>query len=78
LLMGAYPVDVFAGAVKVLLFSVVPAAFVATVPARLIDDFDLALAGQLVGVAAIFALAAAATFTLGLRRYTSGSVWTRA
>ncbi|MEO6318385.1 MAG: ABC-2 family transporter protein [Acidimicrobiales bacterium] len=77
LLMGAYPVDVFAGAVKVLLFSVVPAAFVATVPARLIDDFDLALAAQLVGVASTFAVAAATTFTLGLRRYTSGSVWSR-
>jgi len=78
LLMGAYPVDVFAGAVKVLLFSVVPAAFVATVPARLVDDFDLGRAGQLVAVAAIFATVAATTFTLGLRRYTSGSVWTRA
>jgi len=78
LLMGAYPVDVFAGAVKVLLFSVVPAAFVATVPARLIDDFDLERAAQLVGVAATFAVTAATTFTLGLRRYTSGSVWTRA
>jgi len=78
LLLGAYPVDVFAGAVKVLLFTVVPAAFVAAVPARLIDDFDLVRAGELVAIAALFAMAASATFTVGLRRYTSGSVWTRA
>jgi ABC-2 type transport system permease protein len=78
LLLGAYPVDVFAGAVKVFLFTLVPAVFIAAVPARLVDDFDATRALQLVSVAAVFALAAAATFTLGLRRYTSGNVWTRA
>lgn len=78
LLMGSYPVDLFAGAVRVLLFTVVPAAFVSAVPARLIDEFDPARAAALGGVAAGFAAAAAIAFTLGLRRYTSGSVWTRA
>ncbi len=78
LLLGAYPVDVFAGAVKVFLFTLVPAVFVAAVPARLIDDFDVARAVELVGVAGVFVAAATSTFTLGLRRYTSGSVWTRA
>ena len=47
-------------------------------PPRLIDDFDLATAATLVGVAAFFAVAGWATFTLGLRRYTSGATWTRA
>lgn len=77
ILLGAYPVDVFAGAVKVVLYTVVPAAFVSSVPARLIEDFDLAGALGLAGVAGLFAFAGWATFTLGLRRYTSGSVWTR-
>lgn len=77
LLLGAYPVDVFAGAVKVMLYTVVPAAFVSSVPARLIEDFDLLDAVALAGAAAVFAGAGWATFTLGLRRYTSGSVWTR-
>lgn len=77
LLLGAYPVDVFAGAVKVVLYTVVPAAFVSTVPARLIEDFDVARALGLAGVAGLFAFAGWATFTLGLRRYTSGSLWTR-
>ena len=78
LLLGAYPVDLFAGAIRVLLFTVVPAAFVSAVPARLIEDFDAGRALALTTAAATFALAATATFTLGLRRYTSGSIWTRA
>lgn len=78
LLLGAYPVDVFAGSIRVLLFTVVPAAFVSAVPARLITDFDPGRALSLALAAAVFAIAAATTFTLGLRRYTSGSIWTRA
>ena len=78
LLLGAYPVDLFAGAIRIMLFTVVPAAFVSAVPARLIEEFDAARAVALGGAAAAFAIAATVTFTLGLRRYTSGSVWTRA
>jgi ABC-2 type transport system permease protein len=78
LLLGSYPVDVFAGVAKVMLYSVVPAAFVSTVPARLVDSFDAGLALWLLLVAATFAGAGWLAFTLGLRRYASGSVWTRA
>lgn len=78
LVLSSYPVDIFTGAAKVLLYSVVPAAFVTAMPARLIQDFDLADALTLLGAALGFCLAGWATFTLGLRRYTSGSVWTRA
>lgn len=77
ILLGAYPVDIFAGAIKVLLYTAVPAAFVSSVPAGLIEDFDIVNALWLIGVAGAFAGAGWATFTLGLRRYTSGSVWTR-
>ncbi len=77
LLLGAYPVDVFAGAIRIFLFTVVPAAFVSAIPARIVDDFDAGQALGLATVAVVFAAAAAATFTAGLRRYTSGSIWTR-
>ncbi len=77
LLLGSYPVDVFAGAAKVVLYTVVPAAFVSSVPARLIASFDAGRAAWLVGIAAAFGLAGASAFTCGLRRYTSGAVWTR-
>jgi ABC-2 type transport system permease protein len=78
ILLGSYPVDVFAGAAKVFLFTVVPAAFVASVPARLVQEPDLGTALALAGVTAIFAVAAVTTFTVGLRRYTSGALWTQA
>jgi len=78
LLLGAYPVDIFAGTAKLILYTVVPAAFVSTVPARLIQEFDAGQAAVLLAVAAVVALAAWTAFTLGLRRYTSGAVWTRA
>lgn len=78
LLLGSYPVDVFAGVAKIVLYTIVPAAFVSSVPARLIDSFDAGEAGWLALAAGVFGFAGWATFTLGLRRYTSGSVWTRA
>lgn len=78
LLLGAYPVDVFGGSAKFLLYTVVPAAFVASVPAGLIGDFDATKAVWFAVVAAVFALLAARVFRAALRRYTSGSSWTRA
>jgi ABC-2 type transport system permease protein len=77
LLLASYPADVFAGATKVLLYTVVPAAFVSGVPAELVDDFDLADAALLLGVAGGFAGLGWAAFTAGLRRYSSGSAWAR-
>jgi ABC-2 type transport system permease protein len=77
LLLGSYPVDVFAGAAKVMLYTVVPAAFVSSIPARLVLSFDPARAAWLVGISALFATAGTVAFTRGLRRYTSGAVWTR-
>lgn len=78
LMFASYPVDIFNGAAKLFLYTVVPAAFVAAVPARLIDSFDPSIAIVMTGVAAAFAFAGWATFTLGLRRYTSGAIWTQA
>lgn len=78
LLLGSYPVDIFAGAAKLALYTVVPAAFVSTVPARLIVDADAGQALALGAAAVIAATAGWLTFTIGLRRYTSGAVWARA
>lgn len=77
LLLASYPADIFTGTVKALLYTAVPAAFVAAVPARLIDQPSLADALGLLTAAAAFALLGWVTFTLGLRRYTSGSAWSR-
>lgn len=78
LLLSSYPVDVFGGAAKLLLYTVLPAAFVASVPAKQVDAFHPLVAAATLGVAALFAVGGWVTFRLGLRRYTSGAVWTRA
>jgi hypothetical protein len=44
----------------------------------MVDSFDPRVAAGSLAVALGFAFAGWATFTLGLRRYTSGAVWTRA
>jgi ABC-2 type transport system permease protein len=77
LLLASYPADIFTGATKALLYTAVPAAFVAAVPAQLIDSFSLTKLSGLVVAAVVFAFAGWLAFTLGLRRYTSGSAWTR-
>ncbi len=76
LLFSAYPVDIFAGTVKLFLYTVVPAGFVSSAPARLVTDFDLRWAAALLAVSIGFAAAGWLSFSAGLRRYTSGSIWT--
>ena len=78
LMFAAYPVDIFGGGAKLFLSTVLPAAFVATVPARLVDEFDPALAAALLGMAALFLVLGWTSFHAGLKRYTSGAVWTAA
>lgn len=78
LMLSSYPIDIFGGATKVLLFTAVPAAFVSGLPTRLVDDFSFELAAVMAAVAAAFALGARAVFDAGLRRYRSGSAWTQA
>jgi len=77
-MFASYPVDIFGGAMRVLLYTAVPAGFVSAVPARLVDSPSVGLLAGLVGFAAALGAGAWATFTAGLRRYTSGAVWSRA
>lgn len=76
-MLASYPVDVFSGPTKTLLYTLVPAAFVAAVPTRLVAAPTWHDAAALALAAVVFALLAWATFTLGLRRYASGSAWSR-
>lgn len=78
LMCGAYPVDVFSGAARLVLFTVEPAAFVAAVPARLVVAPTAGDPLGLLVATVVMAVLAVVTFTAGLRRYTSGAVWTRA
>ena len=79
LIFASYPIDVFGGLTKLFLFTAVPAAFVTGLPTRLVVELQLAGGrGRRRRRRPFFAIAAVATFTLGLRRYSSGALWTRA
>ena len=75
LILASYPLDLFGGATKVLLFTAVPAAFVTGLPARLVRSFDPSVALLLAAVAVGFLALGWGLFAVGMRRYCSGSVW---
>jgi ABC-2 type transport system permease protein len=59
--------------VKVLLYTVMPAAFIAFVPVEILRSFSFGKAAAVVVAAVVFPAIAARVFRLGLRRYASGS-----
>ncbi|HLW00527.1 MAG TPA: ABC-2 family transporter protein [Ktedonobacterales bacterium] len=78
-LMGAlisfstYPTAIFHGAVKLLLFTVLPAGFISYFPVELLRSFRWPLLGALFAFTVGIAALAWAVFHLGLRRYESGN-----
>jgi ABC-2 type transport system permease protein len=78
LILASYPLDVFGGVTKLVMFTVVPAAFITGVPVHLIDGFSWGTLVALIGAALGSAAIAWTSFRAGLRRYRSGSLWTRA
>lgn len=73
---GLYPVEIFPGVVRILLYTLIPAAFVGSVPAGLLSEFDWGQMALLVAFTAGIALAARWVFFRGLRRYESGNLVT--
>lgn len=78
LILSSYPIDMFGGAVRLALYTIVPAAFVTGIPTELVTEFDGRSALLLVTVAGSALLAADIVFKAGLRRYRSGALWTQA
>jgi len=68
-----YPRPLFAGALKLLLFTALPAGFISYLPVELLRDFSWGVLLLVVAGAAFYAALAAAVFSLGLRRYESGN-----
>jgi hypothetical protein len=62
------------GAVKVVLFTVIPAGFINNVPIRVVRDFDPLFFTGLVCASLFFTVAANYVFNAGLRRYESGNL----
>ncbi|MET0411044.1 MAG: ABC-2 family transporter protein [Polyangiaceae bacterium] len=68
-----YPDTLFGGAVRLLLFTALPAAFVGHVPAKLVREPSLTNVALLLTAIVFYSLLAAFVFKRGLSRYNSGS-----
>ncbi len=70
---GIYPTTLFDNYAKLILFTLVPAAFVGAVPAEFVRAFTWQTLGELLLGALAFLILAVSVFRLGLKRYESGS-----
>ena len=71
---STYPMDIFQGGVRLLLFTVIPAGFISFIPLQLLHQFTWALLAALTGFTVLFTGIAVTTFHFGLRRYESGNL----
>jgi ABC-2 type transport system permease protein len=71
-----YPIDIFHGVTRVLLFVVLPAGFVSTLPIAFFRNFSWMFLGQMLVVLVFFLALAIFVFYRGLRRYESGNMIT--
>ncbi len=76
LTFGLYPVDIFPGAVRLLLYTLIPAAFVGSLPATMLTAFSWGKLLLLLTFTVVISLVARAVFYLGVRRYESGNLVT--
>jgi ABC-2 type transport system permease protein len=68
-----YPEPLFGGAIRLALYTVLPAGLVGYLPARVVLDASPAAAALLVAAAGVYLAIAVTLFNRGLRRYSSGS-----
>jgi ABC-2 type transport system permease protein len=71
---GIYPIEIFPGVIQLLLYTLIPAAFIGSMPAGLLTDFSWGRLGLLLAAAAVLLLLARVVFYRGLRRYESGNL----
>ncbi|HHH41222.1 MAG TPA: hypothetical protein ENK56_04375 [Chloroflexi bacterium] len=73
LTFSLYPITLFDGTAKFLLFTILPAAFIGAVPAEFVRTFSWSTLAHLLLAASLLLTLAVALFQRGLRRYESGS-----
>lgn len=71
---STYPTSIFQGVVKIVLFTLIPAGFISSVPVYLIREFHPWFLAALVSVGAAAVALGWGAFQLGLRRYESGNL----
>ena len=67
--LSTYPAAIYGGLVKLIVFTVVPAAFIGSVPAEVVLHPSIELVLSLVAAVLVAWVCALAVFHLGLRRY---------
>jgi ABC-2 type transport system permease protein len=73
---STYPIDIFHGMTRVLLFVVLPAGFVSTLPIAFFKNFSWLFLGQMLLIIIFFLALAIFAFYRGLRKYESGNMIT--
>jgi ABC-2 type transport system permease protein len=68
-----YPMGLFQGAIRLILYTLIPAGFVGAVPVEIVETHSLTLLGGMAAAAGVSFLALNVVFYAGLRRYESGS-----
>ena len=71
---STYPINIFSGIVKLMLFTLIPAGFVSFLPLQLLQHFSWPLFCGMVGFTVLIVGIAVGVFELGLRRYESGNL----
>ncbi len=71
-----YPEGIFNNAIKSILYTIIPVAFIVYIPARLINEFSLSMILKVLGVALMWMTIAYTMFYKGLKRYESGNLIT--
>lgn len=74
LAFATYPLSIFDGLSKLMLLTVIPAAFIGAVPAAFVRDFAPGALAQLAAAALVGVVLAAVLFGRGVRRYESGGM----
>lgn len=74
LAFATYPLSIFDGLSKLMLLTVIPAAFIGAVPAAFVRNFAPGALAQLAAAALIGVVLAAVLFGRGVRRYESGGM----
>lgn len=71
---STYPMSIFNGAVRVLLFTLIPAGFISFVPLQLLHQFTWSWMAAMIGGTIVIVLVGVSLFELGLKRYESGNL----
>ncbi|WP_406768152.1 ABC transporter permease [Candidatus Clostridium stratigraminis] len=69
-----YPEGIFKGGLKYILYTIIPAAFMVYMPAKVIDQFNLIMLLEVLGVALFWIIIAYTMFYRGLKKYESGNL----